>query len=512
MARNIRGRYFLTSESSPAFSPAGKPFWEVKGTAVDGKRIRERFEQFEAAVARKKELEVHDCQPGNAKHVLVSQVIRSKERLLDVERGYVLFPRNSEDKVDPRYTFTGAVGFALEMGWHPSPPGANRLVSEVMPNYLEYLKARSNLKTSDANHIGEITLHNNKSVSKRIVKEMGALTIKQLADVGATNKLVLQKFKSVTVQRVILSLLNGLFEWCESEKLLTEAPHFVRPPLPKRQLPKIMSSEAIQAWLDHSWATRWATAGVLLLHCALRPSELFADGAGVSENLRIFSVPDERTKTGWRNVDIPPVAQVLLGILKKENRLDVSAPTSSGAAAIFRGKMGYALGRGNSRKWARSQREVKKHSSSLDECVNEFRKLYPMKFGKWIPDLARHTGGSFHVAACGDPGRTADWMGNTLDVVKEHYRGRIDDMDDVVKFYQLVPTALKKIVDQTTIPLPFWFNRHSHEESQIEKRLVAKLSQPGTVVLPASYPALPGEKPVRGLKGNFEQTPEVNGQ
>lgn len=57
----------------------------------------------------------------------------------------------------------------------------------------------------------------------------------------------------------------------------------------------------------------------------------------------------------------------------------------------------------------------------------------------WTPDLLRHTAISYHFAFHKHEGETAQWAGNSPDVIHAHYKGLITDAADAADFWEIVP-------------------------------------------------------------------------
>lgn len=57
----------------------------------------------------------------------------------------------------------------------------------------------------------------------------------------------------------------------------------------------------------------------------------------------------------------------------------------------------------------------------------------------WVGDYMRHTGISHYFRKTGSYGLTAEWAGNSEQVIKNHYQGRVSTAD-TKKFYSITPT------------------------------------------------------------------------
>ena len=145
------------------------------------------------------------------------------------------------------------------------------------------------------------------------------------------------------------------------------------PPRHVFQQPKIMNLRMCQLWLNGFWDTNRAAWSIILLFGGIRPSEFHGEGAHLSEDLSIFSIPEEAdTKTGWRDIPLPPVAQVLLRQLQLEGRLTLDVSKDYATEVLARGKVGFAMGAGRKREWARAFLKVKYNQVSKEDAIRLF--------------------------------------------------------------------------------------------------------------------------------------------
>ncbi|OQC24651.1 MAG: site-specific tyrosine recombinase XerC [Verrucomicrobia bacterium ADurb.Bin063] len=57
---------------------------------------------------------------------------------------------------------------------------------------------------------------------------------------------------------------------------------------------------------------------------------------------------------------------------------------------------------------------------------------------RWTGDVMRHTAISHYFRQCGSYGLTAEWAGNSEQIIKDHYQGKVST-EDTKKFYALLP-------------------------------------------------------------------------
>jgi integrase len=61
----------------------------------------------------------------------------------------------------------------------------------------------------------------------------------------------------------------------------------------------------------------------------------------------------------------------------------------------------------------------------------------------WTQDIMRHTAISYHLARYQHEGRTAQWAGNSPDMVQRHYKGLVK-LTDSRRFWRLLPPSNRK--------------------------------------------------------------------
>lgn len=64
------------------------------------------------------------------------------------------------------------------------------------------------------------------------------------------------------------------------------------------------------------------------------------------------------------------------------------------------------------------------------------------KIKPWVQDIMRHTGISHHLAYHQHEGKTAQWAGNSPDVIQRHYKGLVNAMD-AKTFWRIAPNHSK---------------------------------------------------------------------
>jgi len=71
---------------------------------------------------------------------------------------------------------------------------------------------------------------------------------------------------------------------------------------------------------------------------------------------------------------------------------------------------------------------------------------------EWKKDVLRHTAITFHLAQSNNENTTADWSGNSPNIIHKHYRGHIADASHVAEFWSVKPTDADGKIIPITIP------------------------------------------------------------
>lgn len=142
--------------------------------------------------------------------------------------------------------------------------------------------------------------------------------------------------------------------------------------------------------------------------------------------------PGEAEKIEWDRIHFDTgEVEVLASTSKtRETRFVPMEPTALAWLKKYKQKAGRVIGRNFPKKW------------------NDLRKscgyaVLKSKGVKWHPDVLRHTFGSYWLAVNNDRPRLGELMGNTVDVIKAHYRRAVRG-DDAASFWEIDPESLKK--------------------------------------------------------------------
>lgn len=221
-----------------------------------------------------------------------------------------------------------------------------------------------------------------------------------------------------------------------------------------------------RAWLDTVWETSDAARTVIETFLGLRPAEI--TNPGNPDKKILPSRYDFATgkfhvsatcKTGERIVDAPYNAQLMLEVLRQENRYIIQPLHNQ---TILHGQFGYASKMCDKKPGFRLRYPERYHK----QCDPQGKPVL-VPWGKWTTKLARHTCGSIYYAAVDyDCGKTAGYLGNLDATFMKHYKGKVHAeiyRDKSVylackAFYQTLPKQLRaRGLREQDIELPKWF-------------------------------------------------------
>lgn len=481
------GEYYITPESEPERSPVdNKPYWEVVGFRIWGgrkARMRLRFDIWRGADEKLRGYENGDAEwLRSNKEVATPAVIVSRKldesRLAEAERAVALLPLDESNNLDRRWRLDDGIAFALTYGWNAIAGDAT--VKEVIQETRAWLKKRNALPWQNEDYLSDGSICRTKCVLNHCERIFGQFTISVINSAQSQKKVLEDarnepdNYKQLALQGLRL-VLNYLFK---KETIGVVRMH--RFGLKSKRIPQVMKLLERQEYLDVFWDTDLAAASVARFHLGLRPcSDLqksrAAEKWGLTPDLRYYHVPVD-SKTGYRAVEVPPVAKLLFQILKKEGRL-----------GILNEHGNYQLHLGSKNTWSfwylkTGYGEVTpkraKHCTprlrklSDEEAVAEFNKQYPRKYKRgepptpgeaktdaimaFIEDSPRHGCISAYVHATnGMVDSAATYFGNSRGVILAHYLALIPKAEAFLQ-YQMIPTPVLEETDPKTIPLPSW--------------------------------------------------------
>ena len=416
-------------------NPSGKISWQVKGTKLDGARIRDRFETEALALATKQRLE---CEVVNVEPP-PAQITRllTGEQLRDAERAFVLLTSGS---------LVDAVRYYME---NYSPVNSQISLVRACPLFL---KAKEYLRKK--------TLHGYKYGLKilvdvlpdRVVNDIGPDMLKRLLEGSdpIPGHPATKRPWSLCHQETLLRIFSAFFSWAVDEG------YCATNPASKVKLKQVRNDEVepaifplaqLQRLLDVIWAYAdglYAAYLVLATWAALRPTEtsiLAVDTIDFEEGWVRVSGAVAKTRSR-RLVELMPNALLMLRVLRDKGVLQNKSPNiSRDDWSNIRALAGLRSSQKATSKWCFLPCEERKRKVHRDLGFRAPGSLHELK--PWVRDGLRHTGISHHLSWFHDENRTALWAGNSPNIIHKHYKGLVSSTEAQL-FWTMLPTSLKE--------------------------------------------------------------------
>lgn len=371
----------------------GNPTYLVQGYLRGGKRVRERFADQESARARCNELEAQHLGRDSGATLRLTRL--SPVELGIAEAAFLRMENPRELKL--------AVDHWVRFGRHFTGDGPTPSLAVAVKAFCEWMESEdSDLR--EKTRIGYV------SSLDLFRKAMGDVPLTALHPDSIDHALRTRWPKNATSRHQTRRVVSRFCSWCmqrprrwlatnpASGKLIATRPGFAM----RESEPEVYSLREVMRLLA---AARRYRGGkylrfiVLSLFAGLRPAEAIRVRANqpnlVEGELRIEAA---QSKVGRaRTVQLPDVAVAWLRICPEGGTANTQ----------------------NSRKF-----------------WGEYRKM--TKVSRWHHDGLRHTAVSYHFRAQGSYGLTAEWAGNSENIIKTHYQGRVTRAESDL-FWTLFP-------------------------------------------------------------------------
>lgn len=491
MARGVRGEYKVDPESRPRKNRDGTLFWMIKGMTVAGDRIRLRFKVYRALEEKLEALKNADrTRRGVVPAVVTTNILTNRTIVTDVETGYSLLRAAGfiDDIKDP---VTQAIRYSLKNGFNPRE--SNKPLSHYSDLYVKHVDALEALPAANRHRISKVCACNYRAHWKYTVSIYGGVSVSRAAQRDFQQKVMgsakpgaadpvlstawhaastLSPSQQASAQRQ-LSLFFGM---AKAQGWLGNYDPVYRINYDSQTSRLCLTEEQQQRWVDEAWEWGNPAGALILLFTGLRPSEIDHPDSYITADLSTVMVADE-CKTGYRPVDIPPICRVLLGILKKleritavEGKVGFTGPRSEPSWKVFRARVGFPLQRGIMRTMVRNALPSGSRTMSISKIPDDvvdtkfqeiFRSKWPLRWEKYIPDSPRHTAGTAHCRASGSPALAASYLGDTVKTALRHYLGKMT-WQEAIAFYRRIPSSLSEVID-LSIPKPTPENPNPHD-------------------------------------------------
>jgi integrase len=375
-------------------TPAGETVWRVSGIKMDGSRVRSNFKREDAARAEKQRLEAEaanfEAVPLIATKLTKDQVVDAEKALGELKAGNLVtavrfFNEHYQDPLDP-IKLTDAVDRFID-----EAEGRN-----LRPETVNNLKFRLGALvefTPESRLVWQILPEHIKAfLQRKNGKARGFRTIRndQLA-------------------------LSNFFNWAKTNRHCTTNPmEAVQNVKVDRKKPGIFDAATVRRLLNAAVEYedgKTVPYFVLGLFCGLRPTEaarLTWDKIDLTDKL--ITIETDGTKVRGGSERFVPIS---------DNAVVWLTPHALKRTPLAIDREGF-------------------------EAVKTLAKL-----DKWPQDVLRHTALSNHLAQHHHEGLTAEFAGNSVEVIKRFYRRAIKPKD-AEEFWTITPDAMRG----ETIQLP----------------------------------------------------------
>lgn len=385
---------------------SGSLSYRVSGIRRDGTRIRQNYASLDAAQCRQNELELEYL--GGHRDVAVRATVLTEEQIRLAEVAFIKLDGAEGEIVD-------AVAYWLKHGRHSKVKASSKL-DDAVETFKAWLdgdgkdllrdRTRANLKfrvSMFANSVGNLRMD---AITPEIVERY--LEGRDVSPATKDND-----------RRV----LSRFFKWCM-----------------KRPRGWMAHNPARDVTVDQP-SNGHPPAILTVPECErlLRAAEKFEKGklapyfaTCLFGGLRPFEV----SRLTWAQVNMED------GEIRLEaNQTKTGRARVVGINATLRAWLKRYEGRpffpSNWRKDFDTVKEQAGFGTIYDLDNLERKHLKP-----WAPDVMRHTAISHYFRSCGSYGLTAERHGNSENIIKAHYQGRVST-EDTKAFYAIMPTAKK---------------------------------------------------------------------
>jgi integrase len=293
------------------------------------------------------------------------------------------------------------------VGWLRSEDAKRKtlLVSECIERYLATRQA-----DFERDELSRLSLYEIQARAKQVSAALGGIHIAEFD--GAKVKTYLDSFPVTARTRVNIRLrLSRFFAFCVSEGWIERNPCEKIKLRAKRSDTRILTIEAAKDLLTKAQASEFAAA-VAVPYVAL----------GLFGGLR----PGEAEQLDWGQVDFATKSIEVLGSTSKgrETRHVHMEPTLIKWLRPYAKKSGLVVGPN-----FRKNFETVKRACGYDPKA---------KATRWVQDILRHSFASYWLPIHKNRNALAEEMGNSVEVIKDHYRKPIHKAV-ATKYWALVP-------------------------------------------------------------------------
>jgi len=356
---------------------------------IEGKRIRQRAKTLEEAKAKCHALEEGQQGQNVARTILDAQQLRDAEHAISLLKSEV--------------SLTEAVKFYLEK----FSPQSSISLTDAIWQYLGTKEGRaSRTYTSCKNSL----LRFDKWAGDRVLSDITRTDAREFL-----NTLPSGSYDSV------LRLCKGLYIWAvQSEHCITNPFDFIKPRGRLKLDVDVLTCEQVEALLV---AARDLEQGDLLAYMSLC---IFA---GLRPN-------SEAVHLTWDQINLADAeVRVIQSKTKTPRTVELSSNLVQWLMTCDKTKPIYP--KNFKRKFGRIKRAAGFRSGLK---LSEKEKELEVGHIKWTQDITRKTAISYKVREIDDEGKAATWAGNSVGVIRRHYKGLVSS-SDAQKFWGIQPES-----------------------------------------------------------------------
>jgi integrase len=397
---------------------AGTTSYRVTGWKFDGTRVRQNFKTHPEALAKLQQLEIEAANLTEAARPVITRL--TPEQAAEAEVAYAQLGGK------PMLT---AIRYFLDNYRNPLKP------KTVEAAFVEFIaeKKRSNLRPDSIRNLEAKCRALKDTYGRKLCADLSLDTLKAL---------VFTEKRGPVAKDNVRRALNGFFAWAADAGYVAENP--------MAKIKRIETDDADPVILTITQAQKLMDSARAYKDGALVPFVALALFAGLR--------PDkELARITWDDIDLKAETITLSGkVAKMRGKRLVEAVRLPSGEKDKDGKE--ILRPSNLFQWLASHAEKKtpikgsgwrKQFDAVklaagfgtpDEADEKRKDLTP-----WPQDVLRHTAISYHYAHCQHEGKTAQWAGNSPDIVHKKYKGLVKP-ENVAKFWTITPEAAKNVI------------------------------------------------------------------
>ena len=381
----------------PFKNPTGSEVWRVTGM-LNGKQIRQNFSTQTEATVRQHYLELERQGVPQPSTSMMSTRLTA-DQIADAE--------SALNRLAGRASLSAVVDFYLS---NYREPLVKIPLHEACARFMKEKKSANKRPATIQNlnyRVGQFCKDNAGKFASDILK----------ADIEA---FINQPSKGIYARVSDRAVLTGFFRWCVRNQFCQTNP--------VENIEKIKVDEFNPSILSLAEVRKLVAAaqsykdGVCLpyvalgLFCAIRPAEL--------------------ARLTWEDLDLKARTVTIQGGAAKQRKRRVVEISKNVVALLTPHALEKTPIRGAN--WRRDFDAVKNQAGAPAGRRGTGRKVGQA-------DILRHTGVSHHFAFYKHEGKTAEWAGNSPDVIHRHYKGLVRD-SEAAAFWKIGANAANKII------------------------------------------------------------------